>query len=136
MSEKMTISEVSKKFNVSEDTLRYYEKIGLLPKVKRNKNGIREYTEEDCKWIAFIKCMREAGVSIEALIRYVKLFHEGEHTAEERKQILIEQREILLKQLDKIQRALERLNHKISVYETRIIQAEKELKKKEEKVEV
>lgn len=128
----MIISEVSKKFNISEDTLRYYEKIGLLPRVKRNKNGIREYNEEDLKWIAFIKCMREAGISIEALTRYVKLFHEGEHTAEERKRILIEQRETLLGQLAKIQRALERLNHKIAVYETRIIPAEKELKKKVE----
>ncbi len=126
----MIISEVSKKFNISEDTLRYYEKIGLLPRIKRNKNGIREYNEDDLKWIAFIKCMREAGISIEALTRYVKLFHEGEHTSEERKRILIEQREILLEQLAKIQKALEKLNHKIAVYETRIIPAEKELKKK------
>jgi len=61
----MTITEVSKKYELSPDTLRYYERIGLLPSVNRNKGGIRDYTEEDCKWIEFIKCMRGAGLPIE-----------------------------------------------------------------------
>jgi len=46
----MTINEVSKKFDLSQDTLRYYERIGLIPSVNRNKGGIRDYTEEDCRW--------------------------------------------------------------------------------------
>ena len=72
----MKISEVSKKFGVSEHTLRYYERIGLLPPVNRDKKGIRDYTEEDCEWISFIKCMRAAGLSIKTLIEYVTMFQE------------------------------------------------------------
>ena len=64
----MTIAEVSKKFDLSQDTLRYYERIGLIPSVNRNKSGNRDYTEEDCRWVEFIKCMRSAGLPIEVLI--------------------------------------------------------------------
>ena len=81
----MTITEVSKKYDLSQDTLRYYERIGLLPAVNRNKSGIRDYTDEDCKWVEFIKCMRGAGLPIEVLIEYVALFQEGESRSEERR---------------------------------------------------
>ena len=79
----MTITEVSKKYDLSQDTLRYYERIGLIPTVNRNKSGIRDYTDEDCKWVEFIKCMRGAGLPIEVLIEYVALFQEGESTIQE-----------------------------------------------------
>lgn len=126
----MKISEVSKRYGISEDTLRYYERIGLLPSVNR-KNGRREYTEEDCRWIEFIKCMREAGVQIEALVEYVKLFQKGDSTIEQRKRILIEQREKLISRMKDIQRALDKLNLKIEAYETLVVPAEKKLKGEE-----
>ena len=88
----MTITEVSKKFDLSADTLRYYERIGLIPPVPRNKSGIRDYGEESCNWISLMKCMRKAGVQIEALIEYVALFQKGESTAPARKMLLVEQR--------------------------------------------
>lgn len=106
----MTIAEVSKKFGLSPDTLRYYERIGLIPRVNRNESGIRDYTEEDCKWIEFIKCMRSAGVQVETLVEYVTLLQQGDKTIEARKQILIEQREKLLSRIEEMERALERLN--------------------------
>lgn len=125
----MRIKEVCEKYGLTPDTLRFYEKIGLLPRVRRDKNGIRDYSEEDCRWIEFIKCMRSAGIEIEALVRYVKLFQEGDSTLEERKQILIEQRDKLQAKIGEMQKALERLNYKIQVYETHIKEAEKKLKK-------
>lgn len=76
----MMISEVREKLVVSPDTLRYYERIGLLPRVNRNQSGIRNYSEEDCKWIEFIKCMRNAGLPIDVLIEYVRLFQQGDET--------------------------------------------------------
>lgn len=76
----MTIKEVSIKYEISADTLRYYERIGLIPTVNRKDNGIRDYTEEDCNWVEFIKCMRSAGISIEALIEYVTLSLQGPST--------------------------------------------------------
>ena len=112
----MTITEVSKKYDLSQDTLRYYERIGLLPAVNRNKSGIRDYTDEDCKWVEFIKCMRGAGLPIEVLIEYVALFQEGESTIQARKEILIEQREKLIARMEEMQKTLERLNFKISRY--------------------
>ena len=90
----MTIAQASQKYGITADTLRYYERIGLLPPVRR-VNGIRDYSEADCGWIEFIRCMRGAGVQVEALIEYVALFQQGEATSQARKQILIEQRERL-----------------------------------------
>ncbi|PMQ02080.1 MAG: MerR family transcriptional regulator [Dictyoglomus sp. NZ13-RE01] len=125
----MTIKEVSEKYGISQDTLRYYEKIGLIPKVKRNKNGIREYSEDDCRWIEFIKCMRSAGIEIDALLKYVKLMQEGESTLEARKQILIEQRDKIIAQIEVMQRALEKLNNKIKNYDIMLSKFEKTLRK-------
>ena len=117
----MTITEVSKKYALSQDTLRYYERIGLIPAVNRNKSGIRDYTDEDCKWVEFIKCMRGAGLPIEVLIEYVELFQEGESTIQARKEILIEQRENLIERMEEMQKTLERLNFKISRYENSVV---------------
>lgn len=93
----MLIAEVSEKYDLSADTLRYYERIGLIPHVHRNKSGIRDYTEDDCRWVEFIKCMRAAGLPIEVLIDYVAMFQQGDSTIAERKALLIEQRKNWLK---------------------------------------
>ncbi|WP_094550102.1 MerR family transcriptional regulator [Petroclostridium xylanilyticum] len=127
----MTIAEVSEKFNVSQDTLRYYERIGLIPRVNRNKSGIRDYTEEDCKWVEFIICMRNAGLPIEVLIEYVELFQQGDATIEARKELLTEQRKQLIARMEDMQKTLERLNYKIAVYEQIVVEKEKELKRSE-----
>lgn len=81
----MTISEVSEKYGLTPDTLRYYERIGLIPPVPRTRSGLRYYDESSCNWIEFIKCMRGAGLQIEALIEYVALYQQGDSTIEARK---------------------------------------------------
>ena len=123
----MKISEVSKKYDIPVDTLRYYEKAGLLPNVKKNSSGIRDYLETDCNWVEFIKCMRGAGLPIEVLKKYIKLFYEGDSTLTERKQILIDERQKLILKRDAIQSTIERLNYKINSYEETIAVREKEL---------
>ncbi len=123
----MKISKVSKKYDISPDTLRYYEKEGLLPNVKKNSSGIREYSEADCSWIEFIKCMRGAGLSIEVLARYIELFQKGDTTREERKQILIEEREKLIQRRDTIQETIDKLDYKIGAYDKIMSKKEKEL---------
>ncbi|MEA4874694.1 MerR family transcriptional regulator [Anaerorhabdus sp.] len=117
----MFIAEVSKKYEITADTLRYYERIGLIPTVRRNESGIRDYSEEDCNWVQFIKCMRGAGLSIESLVEYVTLFQKGESTLEARKLLLIEERKELLKRINEMNDVLERLNYKIKNYETNTI---------------
>ena len=123
----MTITEVSEKFDVPQDTLRYYERIGLIPRVNRRKSGIRDYTKEDCNWVGFIKCMRSAGLPIEVLIEYVELFGKGDATVEARKELLIEQRKQLVARMEDMQKTLERLDHKIAKYEQTVVEKEKAL---------
>ena len=113
----MTIAEVSKKYELSADTLRYYERIGLVPPVPRNKSGIRDYDTESCQWVELMKCMRSAGVQIEALIEYVALFQQGDETIGARKALLIEQRDQLVERMAEMQRYLDRLNDKIERYD-------------------
>ena len=113
----MTIAEVSKKYALTQDTIRYYEKIGLIPPVPRNSSGIRNFDERSCGWIEFIKCMRNAGLSIEVLTKYVELFNKGKSTLKERKELLIGQREKLLEKQEDIKKTLDRLNYKIELYD-------------------
>lgn len=124
----MTISEVSRKLDISPDTLRYYERIGLIPSVKRTEGGIRNYTEEDCNWVEFIKCMRNAGLPIEVLIEYVALFQQGDSTIKARKELFLEQRKQLVERMKAMQKTLERLDYKIARYEQKIVPIENELK--------
>lgn len=112
----MTIKEVSEKYGITQDTLRYYERIGMIPSVKRTSGGIRNYDEEDCSWVELCLCMRGAGLPVEAIIEYVKLFMEGDETVPARL-LLQEQREALVEQQARIQKMMDKLDYKISRYE-------------------
>lgn len=113
----MTIAEVSKKYDITTDTLIYYERIGLLSNIPRNSNGIRNYDEASCRRIEFVKCMRNAGVEIEILIEYMALFEQGKNKVEARKKLLEEQREKLLEKQKNISETIDRLNYKIELYD-------------------
>lgn len=121
----MTIAEVSRMFEISADTLRYYEIIGLLLAVPRTCGGIRDYGKKDLGWIAFIKYMRSAGLQIEALIEYVELFQQGDGSIQARLDILKEQRTLLKKRVLEMQATLIRLDTKIEGYEDELARAEK-----------
>lgn len=124
----MKIAEVSKRYGLSADTLRYYERIGLLSNIARNASGIRDYSDQDCARVQFVKCMRKAGVSIEALIEYMRLFEQGDDTIEARKALLEEQRDLVRERIAEMQAGLDRLDYKIEHYEQTIAQAEKKLR--------
>jgi len=121
----MKIAEVSEQFGLSADTLRYYERIGLLQAVNRNESGIRDYQEADLKRVQFIKCMRSAGLPIEVLIEYVGLVQQGDGTVAARKEILQEQRALLAARMAEMQKTLDLLDYKIEVYENRVLKNEK-----------
>ena len=112
----MTIKEVCEKYDITPDTLRYYERVGVIPEVSRTKGGIRDFSEEDIKWVENAICMRSAGIPVEMLIEYVRLFKEGDETIQARRDILAEAREEIQKQLDRYQATMDRLNYKISRY--------------------
>lgn len=128
----MKIAEVSEQFGLSVDTLRYYERVGLIPPVNRSESGIRDYSELDLRRIDFIKCMRGAGLPVEVLIEYMGLVGQGDSTIEARKEILIEQRDLVAARLEEIQKTLDRLNYKIEVYEKALLKKEKEIAEVEE----
>jgi len=123
----MKISEVSKQSGLSPDTLRYYERIGLLPPVNRTDGGIRDYSDLDVRRIKFIKCLRSAGLPVEVLIKYYGLVQQGEGTMEARKDILIEQRENLRAKKEELQKSLDLLNYKIDFYENALLEVENDL---------
>ena len=113
----MQIKEVQEKLKISSYTLRYYERVGLIPAVSRTSGGIRNYDDEALGWVENAICMRSAGVPIEALIEYVKLFQEGDSTIQARLELLQEQLAGLEEQKVHIESTMKRLNYKISCYE-------------------
>jgi DNA-binding transcriptional MerR regulator len=123
----MKIQEVSDRFGISSDTLRYYERIGLIPHVNRTDSGIRDYNDLDIRRVDFIKCMRSAGLPLEVLIEYMDLVQRGDTTIETRKVILQEQRDQLAARIEEMKKTLDLLDHKIEVYENRILTKEKQI---------
>jgi DNA-binding transcriptional MerR regulator len=130
----MKIAEVSEQYGISADTLRYYERIGLIRPVNRNGNGIRDYSEIDLRRVEFIKCMRSAGLPIETLIEYVGLVQQGDATIVARKEILKEQRVLLQGRMKEMQKTLDILDHKIEVYENAVLKKEQAMLETEELV--
>ena len=128
----MKIAEVSEKYGLSPDTLRYYERVGLLPSVTRTESGIREFSEVDIKRVEFIKCMRNAGLPVEVLTEYIAMVQEGDSTIPARKAILTEQREILQEKMLEMQQTLDLLNYKIDIYETKLLDLERGISQSEE----
>ena len=122
--ESMTIKEVCEKYNLSADTLRYYERVGVIPEVSRTPGGIRDYGEVDLGWVENAVCMRDAGVPVEMLIEYVKLYQEGNETLEARTDLLKEAREQILEAKRKYDAALDKLEYKIGRYEIALMTGE------------
>jgi MerR family transcriptional regulator, aldehyde-responsive regulator len=128
----MKINEVSEKFGLSQDTLRYYERIGLIAPVQRSSSGFRDYGDGDMQRIEFIRCMRSAGLPVEVLIEYVELVQQGDETIDARKEILREQRDLLVARMAEMQKTLDLLNYKITMYDSRLVNKERKLADQED----
>ena len=106
----MTIKEVAERYHLTQDTLRYYERVRMIPEVHRTSGGIRDYQEEDLRWLELALCMRKAGLSMEAMIEYLRLYQEGDETIPARL-------ELLKKQKEQLEATMSHLSYKISRYE-------------------
>ena len=113
----MTIKDVCKQFGISADTLRYYERVGVIPEVRRTAGGSREYTEEDLGWVETAACFRSAGMPVDLLAEYVRLFKEGDSTIPARCELLKEAKSRILAERKKYDDALKKMEYKIKVYE-------------------
>ena len=115
----MFISEAAKLLNVTPVTLRYYERIGLIPPVARINGGIRQYTKADIQRIELITWMRNAGVSIETLEKYVTLLNTKGDTILPRKRLLIQERTKLYQEYLELARKMAQLDQKIAAFDGR-----------------
>ncbi|MBH9989895.1 MULTISPECIES: MerR family transcriptional regulator [unclassified Lactobacillus] len=122
----MTINEISKKFSLSKDTLRYWEKEKLIPTVKRDKNGYRVYDTKEQNWVFYIMVLRKAGMSIKKLKKFVNLYMKDSSTAEIRKHLLIVQRSQLNKEIINIKKTVNYLDYKIDHFDDQLLSFEKE----------
>ena len=112
----MNIKSASDLLGISADTIRYYERVGLVPPITRTSTGIRDFQVQDIETLEFIKCFRSAGVSVDSLVDYMSLYQKGDETREERLGILEEEKQKLEERLSQLQTALNRLNLKIKFY--------------------
>lgn len=116
----MTIKQVCTKYHISPDALRYYERVGAIPAVRRTEAGIRDYAQQDIGWVENAICMRGAGVPVEMVAEYVRLCQQGDETFSARRDLLKEVRDGLLAEIEKCRRELERLEYKIERYEAAV----------------
>jgi len=121
-----TIQEVCKKTGLTAHTLRYYEKEKLLPSVGRSAGGFRQYSDEDLESLAMICCLKNTGMSVQNIGRFMELTREGDQTLRERCEMLKKHRETVLERLEEMQRYLDKVtwkynffSHKLREYEER-----------------
>ena len=112
----MNIKSASDLLGISADTIRYYERVGLVPPITRTTTGIRDFKEHDIEALEFIKCFRSAGVSVASLVDYMSLYQKGDGTIGERLGILEAEKKKIEERLSQLQAALNRLNLKIKHY--------------------
>ncbi|MCR6104857.1 MerR family transcriptional regulator [Salipaludibacillus agaradhaerens] len=113
---RLKIGQLAKETGLSIHTLRYYEKEGILPPVKRNKKGIRIYDYEDVEWIKFARCLREAGMGITEMKKFAQLTQQGEKSKNERINLLRQRNTHLKNQIKELTRYMELINRKIDLY--------------------
>lgn len=112
----MTIKEVSERTGISIDNLRYYERIGLIPRIPRNKSGIRDYDERAIQWIEFVMKFKRAGASLDSIIEYISLAGDKNDTKESRREILLEVKDNLTNQIERLQECLNNIEFKLENY--------------------
>ncbi|WP_406182603.1 MerR family transcriptional regulator [Streptomyces sp. NBC_01006] len=113
-----TISEVEARTGLTQHTLRWYERIGLMPHVDRSHSGQRRFTDKDLHWLAFVGKLRATGMSVADMVRYAELVREGEHTVDQRRELLEQTRREVRARIAELNDALAVLDFKIDMYAT------------------
>ncbi|QAA31970.1 MerR family transcriptional regulator [Clostridium manihotivorum] len=111
-----TIKQVAERTNLSDHTLRYYDREGLMPLLKRSASGIRNYSENDICWIELINCLKNSGMSLGEIKEFMNLCLKGEETCEERKEILQKHKENILNQIERLNNSLGIIDYKLDHY--------------------
>ncbi|WP_145948704.1 MerR family transcriptional regulator [Paenibacillus sp. Y412MC10] len=112
-----TIREISEETGISTYTLRYYEREGILPGVKRDSSGNRLYDEESMEWLNFVLALRSTGMPLAEIKHYVDLYWKGESTLKIRKQMMLKHKEKVERDLKETYKNLEQINYKLALYD-------------------
>ena len=120
-----TIQEVCKKTGLTAHTLRYYEKEKLLPNVSRSAGGFRQYSEEDVESLGMICCLKNTGMSLQEIARFMELSREGDQTLRERCELLQKHRENVLARMEEMQRYLDKVTWKVNFFTERLAEYER-----------
>ena len=120
-----SIQDVSRKTGLSAHTLRYYEKEGLLSPVQRTPGGFRQYSDDDLEALGLICCLKNTGMSLQEITRFVHLTHEGEQTLRERVEMLREHRENVIRRMDEMQKYLDKVTWKLGFFSEKLRAYEK-----------
>ena len=117
----MTISEFAEKTDISIDTLRYYERIGILPPVPRGKNGIRVYDSSYIEWIHLVKRLKANGMSLDRMLEYIELTKQGRSSCSARRQLLMESRGDLLEKIMELKVSLKNIDDTLNYYKDEVV---------------
>lgn len=120
-----SIGQVSKKMGLTAHTLRYYEKEGLLPFVKKNGAGLRVFSDNDLGWLELIECLKGTGMTLKGIKQYIDWFQEGDSTLKQRLEMFKEQKVKLKEQMARLEKYMERIDYKIAYYNEVITHGEK-----------
>ncbi len=115
-----TIKEVSEMMSISEHTLRFWAKNGFIPDIERDKNNIRLFSEHTIGWVRIVKCLRNVGVDLKSVKRYVDLCLIGDSTIQERYEIILDTKKKALEQMEDLKQQLELLDYKENYYKNLI----------------
>ena len=117
MSEIKTIGDISEMFSITADTLRYYEKTGVIPPIKRDENGRRVFSEDDIKWLGFVNCLKLTEMPLDNIRKYLELLKSGDKTAKMRREIIAKQKLVLGKRINELNTAMNHLDNKLKFYD-------------------
>ncbi len=115
--EKYTIGQLSKLLHIPIETLRYYEKSGITPRIQRNMNGYRSYSEDDKKWLGFVNCLKSTGMPLEKIKQYLKYMDDCDNTIIERRALVIEHKKNIENEMASLKLSLDRITHKVEFYD-------------------
>ena len=120
-----SIREVCEKTGLPSHTLRYYEKEGLLTNVSRSTGGFRQYSDEDLEWLGLICCLKNTGMPLQEIARFVRLAHQGDYTLGERVELLKAHREQIVSRMEEMQRYLDKITWKVNYFSGKLQEYEK-----------
>lgn len=130
-----SIGQVAQKTGLTTHTLRYYEKEGLLPFVRKNSSGLRVFSDNDLGWLAMIECLKETGMPLKGIKQYIDWFEEGDSTLPQRLEMFCSQKEKIEGQIALFQKHLAKIEYKINLYQeaVRLGSLDKAIAKKTQK---